>query len=179
MKNNLDELWRNIYGEKAAYEFANSATIRKLVNKKLIETQGERLCKHQKGVIISAMVMACTAVLLFACIYHATKQDRVVKTADPLNEETTMVSEEKYVSGGKMDIVESKSVSPGNEDYLKNLTEMRDIALKDGFYYALATKGEPILTVCDGTVISSGWETGYCYCVAIQDGDNRIWKYGH
>lgn len=179
MKNNLDELWRDMYGEKAAYEFASSATIRKLVNKKLIETQGERLCKRQKGVVISAMVMACTAVLLFACIYHATKQDRVVKTADPINEETTMVSEEKYASGGKMDVVESKSVSPGNEDYLKNLTEMRDIALKDGFYYAVATKGEPILTVCDGTVISSGWETGYGYCVAIQDGDNRIWKYGH
>ena len=33
--------------------------------------------------------------------------------------------------------------------------------------------------MCDGTVISSGWETGYGYCVAIQDGDNRIWKYGH
>jgi len=102
MKNNLDELWRNVFGEKAAYEFASSATIRKLVNKKLIETQGERLCKCQKGVVISAMVMACTAVLLFACIYHATKQDRVVKTADPINEETTMVSEEKYASGGKM-----------------------------------------------------------------------------
>ncbi|MBE5861477.1 MAG: hypothetical protein E7295_01340 [Lachnospiraceae bacterium] len=89
------------------------------------------------------MVMACTAVLLFACIYHAINQDRVVKTTDPVNEETIMVSEEKYASGGKKDVVESKSVSSDNEDYLKNLTEMRDIALKDGFYYAVATKGEP------------------------------------
>jgi|GEM_PF-3292146 len=35
MKNNLDELWCNVYGEKAAYEFASSATIRKLVKKSL------------------------------------------------------------------------------------------------------------------------------------------------
>ncbi|MCR5499449.1 MAG: M23 family metallopeptidase [Acetatifactor sp.] len=179
MKNNLDELWRDMYGEKAAYEFASSTTIRKMVNKKLGETRGDRLGKCQKGVAISGMVMACTAVLLFVCIYHATNSDRRVKTADPVSEETMMVSEEKYASGGKKDFVESKSVSSGNEDYLKDLRDLRDIAIKDGFYYAVATKGEPILTVCDGIVISSGWETGYGYCVAIQDGDNRIWKYGH
>ena len=66
-----------------------------------------------------------------------------------------------------------------SEEDQSSLHGVRETVLRDGVYRKNAVYGEPVYAVCQGTVVSSRFESPYGNCVTIVDNDGLTWKYGH
>ena len=80
----------------------------------------------------------------------------------------------------KEDIVETTIMTPNeNDEVSQGLSAIRDSVVMYSDYYAPAQEGDPVYSVCAGTVTEAGWKTGYGYCVTIRDQSGWVWLYGH
>ena len=180
----MEKKFDEIVFEMAAKE---ELTMPEAVDKKLKDLCGNLPVKakgvRMKGGIYFAVAFSFAACALFTgTAFYRNQHVKTDITRDVQETPEISISTQSAAvyQASKEDIVETTIMTSNeNDEFSQGLLAIRDLVVTYSDYYAPAQEGDPVYSVCAGTITEAGWKTGYGYCVTIRDESGWVWLYGH
>lgn len=146
----------------------------------------------QRMVLSVALVLTTAVCVLTDPFVNATSEDQVPATGSLIYDDGTVqvfdgpadetVFRGLAPNGGKD--MHAEIDDPDSNDAISSETSMEWETIlstleQEGIYRAKAQYGDPIVSLCNGVVLSAVYERGYGNTVTILDQDGLEWKYCH
>lgn len=141
------------------------------------------------GIIsLAAFAVVCFALIFFLMTDNAAAAETKNESPDHDDGMHMVIRDANGEEFEMIEVEDAEQLEPlqspiYNDNYISSqsdsLLKIREEVLSEGVYRCDVENGEPFFAVCDGKVISAGYEKAYGHCVTIEDDEGRLWKYGH